>query len=182
MREKCFTMITGDAGSIELLSTKMHGYHASYGIIMELYNNIKLITHENVNWATSDDCDEIAKLIKMDENIGGHYTQNELARQLKNRLINEGCRNAIIKIDKHIICHAATYAELKDFAVIGGVITHPDYRGKGYGAKVIIYLQNYLYNLGKDICLYCYNNKIMNWYQKLGWKVTTYCGKLEKNN
>ena len=36
-----------------------------------------------------------------------------------------------------LIAHAGIYADDEKFDVIGGVITNPKYRGKGYGKKVL---------------------------------------------
>ena len=92
--------------------------------------------------AQDADYDEIVNLILLDENIGGHYSFEQLKEQFIDRKNNMNCKNIIIKDNNKVICHAATYADSKLISVIGGVITDKAYRGLGLGKIIVNDLTN----------------------------------------
>lgn len=181
IKERNFDMISGNGMIIRSLEQElMDFYTAHFGSIMIFPKERKEKQTGNAVMACYDDCGEIARLICSDEDIGGHYEPEVLQKQLEERMLHFGCKNVIIKEDEKIVAHAATYADCSDFAIIGGVITSPDCRGKGYGAQVVAFLTEQLLLEGKNPLLYCYEPKTVKWYEKNGWEICTQCGKLER--
>ncbi len=133
---------------------------------------------EEVRPANTEEYDEIAKLICSDAGVGGHYEPQELKEQLLTRLSEEMGRNYILKRDGEIIHHAATYAELDNLAVISGVITREDWRGKGVGTLAVRKLCYDLLNEGKKPCLFYYTKQAEMFYRKIGFEEGTGWAKL----
>lgn len=82
-----------------------------------------------------------------------HYTNNFVKE--KNDKFG---RNYILRDEKtnEIVCHAATYAELPNLAIISGVLTPPKYRGKGFSKGTLAALCNELIMENKEIFSYFY--------------------------
>ena len=128
--------------------------------------------------AILEDYDEISKLICVDGGVGGHYAPEELKEQLLTRLSEGMGRNYVLKKEGEIIHHAATYAELDNLAVISGVITREDYRGKGIGTLAIRKLCHDLLSEGKKPCLFYYTKQAEGFYKKIGFEEGTGWAKL----
>ena len=171
-----FKMITGPSLVIDLI--KSNKYKKTEGYIMKVDETISIEKHL-FNQVEFDDFKEIAELICSDLEIGGHYNVDELESQLKNRFLNENCRNFVYKLNGEIVSHCATYAECADFAIIGGVITKDNYRGKGYAKNGVVELVNELIKDNKLPLLYVYKNNVKKWYELIGFKKIINCSKLE---
>ncbi len=181
IKEHNFDMISGNGTIIKSLEQELKDcYVAHLGSIMVFPKNTKVKQASNASVAQFNDCGEIARLICSDEDIGGHYAPEVLQKQLEERMVHFGCKNTIITENGEIVAHAATYAECSEFAIIGGVITSPKCRGKGYGAEVVSFLTGRLLLENKQPLLYCYEPKTVKWYEKIGWEIRTQCGKLER--
>ena len=98
--------------------------------------------------------------------------------QLLTRLEEGMGRNYILKRDGEIIHHAATYAELDNLAVISGVITREDWRGKGVGTLAVRKLCYDLLKEGKKPCLFYYTKQAAMFYKKIGFEEGTGWAKL----
>lgn len=125
--------------------------------------------------------DGIAELICSDEGVGGHYEPQELKEQLLARRQEGFGRNYILERDGQIVCHAATYAELSNLAVISGVITREDWRGKGVGTLAVQKLCHDLLQEGKKPCLFYYTEQAERFYRKIGFEEGTGWAKLVRN-
>lgn len=173
-----FNMITGNRDLIIKLNEIVNRETSvSFGTIMAQKNMINCYSNKT-EFAKQEDCKEIAKLIRTDESIGGHYKVTELEEQLIDRLTTKNCVNLILK-EKNIVAHAATYADCNDISVIGGVITDKNYRGLGYGKIVVNDLTKHIQDNNKTPVLYCYNKNTIKWYESLGWEKVSECAKLE---
>lgn len=179
IQSKKFKMISANKELAQLLVNKLKvDYDFQSGVLMgakSAFNEKSSITC----WAKPDQCEEIAQLICADPNIGGHYTVTDLAEQLKDRMQNWGCRNLIIMDEKKIIAHMASYAEKNEIAVLGGLITHNDSRGKGYGRIVLQKLADAFIKQNKFPVLFVFNDELVPWYENMGWTIIKECGKLE---
>lgn len=176
-----FNMISGNGNVIRSLEEGLkHFYTAHFGSIMVFPKGREVNQMGTTVMAEPKDCGEIARLICSDESIGGHYTPDVLKKQLEERMLCFGCKNAIITEQGEIVAHAATYADCSEFAIIGGVITNPKCRGKGYGTNVISFLIKQLLLEDKNPFLYCYEPKTVKWYKKNGWEICAESGKLER--
>lgn len=178
--EHDFEMISGTADIIKKIEKRLNKkYVATYGQIMTYLKNNDFQNYGEV-LSQVDECREIAQLICSDEGIGGHYKVDILEKQLKERRMYYNCENIIIKENDKIVSHAATYANIEDMAIIGGVITKREYRGKGYGKRIVIALSQRLIKDEKQPILYCYKEQTINWYKNMGWNKVQDCGKLTK--
>ncbi len=153
-------------------------YEMEQGYVTEMLSLPACEISEEVRPANLDEYDEIAKLICSDEGVGGHYKPQELKEQLFTRLEEGMGRNYILKRDGEIIHHAATYAELDNLAVISGVITREDWRGKGVGTLAIRKLCYDLLQEGKKPCLFYYTKQAAMFYKKIGFEEGTGWAKL----
>lgn len=133
--------------------------------------------------ANDSDYDEIAALICSDEGLGGHYKPDDLKNQLLTRKHENFGRNYIIRHDGKIVCHAATYAEIDNLAVISGVITAKDYRGQNLATDVVSKLCTDLLSEGKTTALFYYTKQAEALYKKIGFDNPSEWGKIViKNN
>ena len=153
-------------------------YEMEQGYVTEMLSLPGGIVSEEVRPAFREEYDEIAKLICSDEGVGGHYAPEELKEQLITRLDEGFGRNYILKRDGEIIHHAATYAELDNLAVISGVITRDDWRGKGVGTLAVRKLCDDLLKEGKKPCLFYYTKQAEGFYRKIGFEEGTGWAKL----
>ena len=153
-------------------------YEMEQGYVTEMLSMPECEISEEVRVAELSEYDEIAKLICSDEGVGGHYEPEELKNQLLTRLGEGMGRNYILKRDGEIIHHAATYAELDNLAVISGVITREDWRGKGVGTLAVRKLCHDLLQEGKKPCLFYYTKQAEGFYKKIGFEEGTGWAKL----
>lgn len=153
-------------------------YEMEQGYVTEMLSMPKCEISEEIRPAELSEYDEIARLICSDEGVGGHYESEELKEQLLTRLEEGMGRNYILKRDGEIIHHAATYAELDNLAVISGVITREDWRGKGIGTLAIRKLCHDLLEEGKKPCLFYYTKQAEGFYKKIGFEEGTGWAKL----
>lgn len=121
---------------------------------------------------------EIAALICTDEGVGGTYTPEGLAAQLLERQRDGFGRNYFIRQNGRIVCHAGTYAEVDDLAVVSGVITAEDSRGQNLADRVVSKLNKELLAERKHPCLFYYTKSAAKLYAKTGYAAGTGWAKL----
>lgn len=173
------TIVSSMTSVIDLLSKSFENtYAVEKGFVTSLSNTTHRYDVTQVKRATYGDLDEITKLICSDEGLGGHYTFNQLREQLLTRMEEDFGRNYIIRQNGQIVCHAATYAEVDNLAVISGVITHPDYRGKGLALELVTKLCDDLLLEGKQPHLFYYTTDSERLYKKIGFDTPSNWGKL----
>lgn len=153
-------------------------YEMEQGYVTEMLSMPECEISEEVRPAKPEEYETIARLICSDAGVGGHYEPEELKEQLLTRLSEGMGRNYILKRDGEIIHHAATYAELDNLAVISGVITREDWRGKGIGTLAIRKLCHDLLEEGKKPCLFYYTKQAEGFYKKIGFEEGTGWAKL----
>ncbi len=176
------TIISSTTPVIDLLSSSFMGeYKVEKGFVTSLTKTTHTYEVLQVKRATYGDLDEIAELICSDESLGGHYTVFQLREQLLTRMEEDFGRSYIIRQNGQIICHAATYAEVDNLAVISGVITHPDYRGKGLALELVTKLCEDLLSEGKWPHLFYYTKDSERLYKKIGFDSPSNWGKLARH-
>ncbi len=153
-------------------------YEMEQGYVTEMLSMPEGACSEEVFPAEISDYDEIARLICSDEGVGGHYQPEELKQQLLERAEEGFGRNYILKRQGQIVHHAATYAELDNLAVISGVITKDEWRGKGIGTLAVKKLCRDLLKEGKKPCLFYYTRQAEQFYKKIGFEEGTGWAKL----
>lgn len=182
IKELNSSIISSTADVIELLSSSFAGeYEVENGFVASLSKTKHTYEVSQVKRASFGDLDEISELICSDEGLGGHYSVYQLREQLLTRMEEDFGRNYIIRQNGQIVCHAATYAEIDNLAVISGVITHPDYRGKGLALELVTRLCEDLLSEGKQPHLFYYTKDSERLYKKIGFDCPSNWSKLAKH-
>lgn len=131
-------IISGMDKTIDKINKFFINYSEEVGVVGELS---KLIYPPNLNAysASLEEMDQIARIVSQDDVLGKPYGYELLYEQFCERKKDKFGRNFILRDSStnEIICHAATYAELPELAVISGVLTTPKYRGKGFSKGVL---------------------------------------------
>lgn len=95
-----------------------------------------------------------------------------------NRLASSHDRAVYLRLDGRMVASASTFHEREHSALITGVVTHPDFRNKGYAAQVLAALFNQLLQEGKYPYLFYTNPAARSVYLHAGmeeicpWRVT----------
>ena len=95
------------------------------------------------------------------------------AEDMRGRLSNPRARTYLIRQDSHIVSAASTTVECSTSAMIGGVMTHPGYRGRGLASACLSKLCHDLLDAGKVCCLTYYNPEAGRIYARLGFTVVS---------
>lgn len=122
------------------------------------------------------------RFINTDEEIGMQYdllmstveyhgvlpaSREDYINEQKNN-INKNSRTAYLMIDNKMAASCSTAAEYDKSAIVIGVVTHPDFRNKGYGSEVLIGLFESLLKEGKYPYLFYNNPAARSVYKKIG--------------
>lgn len=169
--EKNPPIILGIKESIDVLKKYMPEYNEEFGTVGQL-KKLNYPVNPRAYSAEIDELEEIVKVIAADEGIGKPYGFDSLYKQFKERKEEKFGRNFVLRDEKtnEIICHAGTYAELPELAVIGGVITAPKYRGKGYSKETLSAICQELLNEGKDVFSFYYIPSATKMHQGIGFE------------
>lgn len=173
------TMVSGRRELIEELAAQCKDYEAAYGEVFLMDKYRKIQDETGILRAAAEDAEEIAELICSDEEIGGHYTVENLAMQLAERIETKSGRSYIIRDEGEIAAHSATYAEAEGVAVVGGTIIHPKYRNTNYYICLSNYVLQELAAEGKRAYTFATSEKMIRYHQMLHSKCGEY-GKLVK--
>ena len=167
---------------IDRLKELLPEYEQETGIVGELME-LEYPPNEDAYSASMDELEEIVKIIAEDEGIGKPYGFESLYEQYCERKRNDFGRNFILrdKENDKIICHAGTYAELPELAVIGGVITSIPYRGKGFSKETLSSLCKELISENKRVFSFYYIPSATKMHTGVGFKQIEEWSKLSKN-
>lgn len=142
---------------IDRLKLFLPGYEQETGTVGELME-LKYPPNPKAYSAPMEELAEIVRIVADDEGIGKPYGYDSLYEQYTQRKEENFGRNFVLRDEEtnDIICHAGTYAELPELAVIGGVITAPAYRGKGFSKETLSSLCEDLLSENKRIFSFFY--------------------------
>lgn len=173
-------MVSGPAGIIQSLVSALEPSCSAVveGAVFRFSGSPAVAVDPMVEEAGADDLSEVAALICSNPEIGGHYRQEDLQQQLLERLQAGMGRHKVIRRNGRIVAHYATYAEMEDVAVEGGLITDPAWRGRGFGTKLVEALTAQLAEEGKQIFLFCTDAAIYPFYEQLGMSQCAEYGKV----
>lgn len=152
IKEKNPSIITGIEKSMHQIKDAFVEYNEYTGFVAKL-GEITYPPSSDVYIASDEELEDIAKILAKDEILGKGYDYKSLYKQLYDRKKSNFGRNVILrdKSNNHIICHAATSAELPELAVISAVITSPQYRGKGFSKGTLAALCEQLQSEDKEV-------------------------------
>lgn len=172
-------IISGDVSLVKRICNNIDVHSTiKQGVIIDM-SGLKRVELKTSIVAGEKYLEEIAELICSEPSMGSQYTVSMLYKQLFERQIEYGCKNRVIIVDNKIASHIATYAENDTVAVISGLVTIPQYRGRGYGKCLLSDLVDDILQERKTPLLYCYEKKVIDWYLSLGGRIVCYCAKAE---
>lgn len=88
----------------------------------------------------------------------------------KERIFGNNSRTFCYRENEKIVSIASSTAEIATAAMVVGVCTHPEFRGKGYASKCTASLSYELLQEGKQPCLFYDNPAAGKIYRKMGYK------------
>lgn len=152
------SIVLGIKETIDKMKPYMPGYTEELGTVGQI-RELKYPANKDAYSAPVEELEDIVKVVAADEAIGQPYGFDSLYTQYKERKEENFGRNFVLRDrenDNRIIGHAGTYAELSELAVVGGVITAPEYRGKGFSKETLAALCEELLSEGKDVFSFYY--------------------------
>jgi hypothetical protein len=166
---------------IDKIQEFLPNYTQEDGIISEL-KQLKHTPNPDAYSAPIEEISEIVELVSQDEDIGKPYGYESLYKQYCERKNDNFGRNYLLRDENtnDIICHAGTYAELPQLAVIGGVITSLPYRGKGFSKETLASLCAELKSENKDIFSFYYIPSAKKMHEGVGFEEIGIWSKLTK--
>ncbi|MBE5884353.1 MAG: hypothetical protein E7291_08080 [Lachnospiraceae bacterium] len=179
LKEHSVAMVSGRSDIIKQLVQECEAYRATYGAIYIMDRYRAMQSEVEVLLATENDTTEIAELICADEEIGGHYTVENLSAQLAERIRTGTGRSYIIRENGVIVAHSATYAEAEGIAVVGGTIIKPECRNSNYYMVLSNYMLQQLVQEGKTAYTFSISDKMIRYHDMLHTKCGEY-GKMVK--
>ena len=120
--------------------------------------------------AKRDDISEIVDLLMGDPEYIDVYDRQVLSDQMYDRFDGQFSRYFIVKMDNKVVATCSTYGEVPGFALVGGVIVHPDYRRRGLAGDVENYACHVLEEEGISRVGFVnfHNNASLILHEKLG--------------
>ncbi len=184
LQEYPVTMVSARRDIIEQLEGVCSGYHAVYGAVFDVSYLRRTFWAMGgtkpcalkVTEAVEDDAAEIAELLCSDDTFRVNYKEEDLARQLAERIRTHTGRSVIIRMDGRIVAHDATFAEAEGVAVVSGLVIRPEYRGLGCYEALVSYLGDQLVNEGKIPYAFAITDKTIRYHRA----VYTECGEYGK--
>lgn len=170
-------MVSGKKTMIEQLAAVCPRYESTYGVVFVMDKYRKMNPPVEIIRATERDAREIAELICSDDEIGGHYTVDNLTAQLEERIRTKTGRSYIIRQDGRIVAHSATYAEAEGIAVVGGTIIDNEYRDQNYYLLLSNYMLQELDEESKVAYTFSLSDKMIQYHNRMHTKCGEY-GKL----
>ena len=188
LQEHPVTMISARRDIIEQLEEVCSGYCAVYGAVFDVSHVRRAFRPMGgtrpcaleVTEATAEDAAEIAELLCTDETFRVNYREDDLTRQLAERIRTRTGRSAVIRMDGRIIAHHATFAEAEGVAVVSGLVVRPEYRGLGCYEALVSYLGGQLVKEGKTPYAFAISDKTVRYHRAVYTECGEY-GKLVKN-
>lgn len=180
LREYSPKTISGNKEFIQKLEEYLTGYKTVYGIIVRMSDYRELPQFTKVEPARAEDANEIAELLRTDEDFYNNYTQEGLASQLRDRILNKTGRSWVIRENGHVAAHVATFAETNTFAIESGLVAAKEYIKMFYGAVLLEYMKKVLTLENKT----AYSLRVMYYMQNAtkvtGEEICGYYGKMTK--
>jgi len=169
IKEKNPTVISGMKDILYPLKDNFLEYSETLGFVAKL-TELKYPPVSNAYCASFDELGEIAELLIQEDNLGKHTGYDLLYQQLYERKKDNFGRNVISRDENNdIICHAATYAELPELAVVSGVMTSFQYRGKGFSKGTLAALCDQLLSEDKIVFSYFHISPAIKMHEGVGF-------------
>lgn len=168
-------MIAGKRDNLEKLLPLVPNSILKHGYIFEL-DNFEIDSTFSIEDATTEtQFKDIAKLVcKANNDNKSYYGLEQYFSQIYERYKDGYCHNWIMRQKNDIIGHIATYAETESYAVLGGLAVDETYRGKGIAKALLLHSISCMKKEGKVCYAFCYNEKLISFYRKHGFREFEY--------
>ncbi len=120
--------------------------------------------------AKREDLPQIVDLLMADPEYVNVYDRSVLTAQMFDRFDGGFSRYFVVKMDGKVVATCSTYGEVPGFALVGGVIVHPDYRRRGLAGDVENYACHVLAkeNISRVGFVNYHNTASLALHEKLG--------------
>ncbi|MBE6119207.1 MAG: GNAT family N-acetyltransferase [Erysipelotrichaceae bacterium] len=127
-------MLQGGIG--DRIEDKIDGYYSERNHVIDM-DKVGLEDKEyKSEIANREDVAAIVDLLMADPEYVNVYERDVLSAQMHERFDGGFGRYFVVKMDGKVAATCSTYGEVDNFALVGGVIVHPDYRRRGLAADV----------------------------------------------
>lgn len=170
MRSKA-KMLSGAEKSVKRIGRFMDLEEKRDTYFAMLNNKDNLYTGPLLNIANKTELSDVEQVWLLQKEKIAEFTNTMPLNTVQRKYKDHTGRGFNIKNSKGVIVSSAeTGAENKDSAMVLGVCSDPDYRGKGYATAVVSKLCDALLSEGKSLCLFYDNPKAGKIYKDLGFK------------
>jgi len=163
-------IISGRLDIISEISLDLNGMILESSCHMTHMDKSRLAECDDVSRAVPADSRELAELIYSIPEFARFYSsEGEIERGIRRRMELGMCRYFVLKKDGMIVSQAYTTMESSKYATIGGVVTRPEYRNRGYASLVVSRICKDIYDSGKTPNLFYTNEEAGRVYERLGF-------------
>ena len=141
-------MLQGEVG--DRIEPFMDGYLCERNHVIDM-DRVGLEDREYRSFtAGREDIPEIVELLMADPEYRAVYDKKVLSDQMFDRYDGSFSRYFAARLEGRIAATCSTYGEVSGFALVGGVIVHPDFRRRGLAADVENYACSVLESEGRS--------------------------------
>lgn len=146
--------------------------------IYSLYAKNKLLNINNhIEIAKTSDVDEIYNFLQTIEGFENMYKSKDM---ILNRIESGEGSHVFVKKYGKIVAHANSAAKSEFTAMIGGIATDKDFRGKKLAQEIVSFISKKILLQGLVPCTFCDREKSKSFLSKIGFKEIGKWGTLEK--
>ena len=136
---------------------------------------VHLLTKDSFTDFSSDETvkaasDDIDAMIRLGHIVDGKDGSVEITEKERKRILPD--YEWLLRKDGQLVSKANIHASSKNYAQIGGVMTHPDHQGKGYAKQTVSAVCKYWIENGKDIIIFVRNDNTpaLRVYRAIGFE------------
>ena len=168
-------MVNGPSNSLKKLHEALNYGVLKNGFLFQL-GCFEVEGASKIERATKEqEFKDIAKLVcEANSSNTSYYGLQQFFNQIFRRYLDGYCRNVVVKNNNKIIGHVATYAENKEYGVIGGLAVDQAFRGRGIAKSLISFITKELSQEKKKVFAFCYNEALEGFYRKHSIKEYNY--------
>ncbi|UQZ37188.1 GNAT family N-acetyltransferase [Paenibacillus sp. PK3_47] len=171
-RNTAAEMISGSSEVVQAFRGKVgirNEKNMHFAQVSEMNDEIRsaVSTPVKIKRAAVEDVEAICSLMDIIEEF--ESSPEDSRRSYRKTLESGTGRTYFAEQDGRVIAAASTTAENSMSAMIVGVATHPEYRGKGLATRVVAQLCTEIIAEGKSLCLFYDNPQAGVIYKKLGF-------------
>lgn len=130
-------MLQGIVG--ERIDSQLSGYHSERNHIIDMANVGLMDRTYRGEIADRAAVEEIVNLLISDSEYTHVYDRQMLLEQMLDRFDSGFSRYFVIRQDGRIVATCSTYGEAPGFAIVGGVMVHPECRRQGLACEIESY-------------------------------------------